>query len=161
MGSKRLTSLCTVFSSQMSIRRVLSLVLRHSMLKSVQGKAITDYGQRYCSPIAACLPSNTSGFRAFSVFSCRTGSDTSDEAWLPRYFAIGREGAPIALQTVTFDLPQVGGVAQWMRELATKMQSQCCWDGFAEIIVKNGGNDKQVISRDEVEHWCDKNLESK
>ncbi len=131
------------------------------MLRPVQGRAVTDYGQRYCSLIAACLSSNTSGFRAFFSLQLSDRIGHVDEAWLPRYFAIGREGAPIALQTVTFDLPQVGGVAQWMRELATKMQSQCCWDGFAEIIVKNGGNDKQVISRDEVEHWCDKNLEGK
>jgi len=58
------------------------------------------------------------------------------------------------LQTITFDLPCIRGVAAWVKELSAKMRDLDCWDGFSGFsIVHNGEVD--VISRDDVERWCD------
>jgi len=82
-----------------------------------------------------------------------------DEALLPRHFLLGDEVVPLALQTITLDLPGVGGVVQWVKELVLKMKEQLCWDDFGELTVKNGGNRPRVIPRDEVDSWCDENHE--
>jgi len=76
---------------------------------------------------------------------------------LPRHFTTGQEVVPIALQSVTLDLPHVGGVVSWIEGLALKMQSQRCWSGFAELTVKNGGSEVEATLRDEIERWCDLN----
>jgi len=83
-----------------------------------------------------------------------------DEALLLRHFVLGSEVVPIALQTITFDIPGVGGVVQWVQELMFKMKDQLCWDGFVKLTVKNGENGPRVIPRDEVESWCDENRDS-
>ncbi len=80
-----------------------------------------------------------------------------DEALLPRHFLFGSKVVPIALQTITFDIPGVGGVVQWVQELMFKMKDQLCWDGFVKLTVKNGENGPRVILLDEVESWCDEN----
>jgi len=38
----------------------------------------------------------------------------------------------------------------------SKMRDQGCWDGFTELTVARKG-EMEVISRDDVEDWCDAN----
>ncbi|KLO18132.1 hypothetical protein SCHPADRAFT_936398 [Schizopora paradoxa] len=103
-----------------------------------------------------CLPS-LKHLRIRSSFNLILLGDVGkfDEATLPRHFAIGGVNVPIALKTLILDIPRVDGVVMWLRELVAKMQAQRCWSGFAELILKNGGRDIQIVHRDEVEGWCE------
>jgi len=93
--------------------------------------------------------------RIRSTFNLKLSNNVGDfNVLLPKHFTIGPEVAPIALQSVTFEIPEVDGIVHWMRDLRLKMHSQHYWDGFIEFTVKNGENEVQVIPRDEVERWC-------
>jgi len=70
------------------------------------------------------------------------------------HYKLGGESVPIALETVTFELPQVDGVVPWVRQLASKMQEKACWDRFSELTIFQDG-EVGIIQRDDVERWCD------
>jgi len=75
---------------------------------------------------------------------------------LPAHYRTGGETDPLALQTITLDLPCVRGVVTWVKDLSAKMRDLGCWDGFSGMsLVHNGERD--VVSRDDVEHWCEAN----
>jgi len=111
-----------------------------------------------------CLPPSLKHLQIRSTVNLTIGDSVGEitEALLPSHLAIGNETVPIALQTIILDLPEVGGVVPWVKELALKMKDQFCWDGFTGLTVKNTKpeSDFTFIHRDEVENWCKQNGDS-
>jgi len=103
-----------------------------------------------------CFPS-LKHLRIRASYNLTIWNEVRESAWLPSHFAIGNEAVPTALETISLDLPGVGGVVQWVRKLVLKMKDRLCWDGFTGLTVKDGGNIFQFIPRDGVERWCEEN----
>lgn len=115
-----------------------------------------------------CCTPTVKRLRIQSPFDLTISGDISDsedsrcsppgdwEEARPTLLDLRVDDVPIALQTIFFDVPSVQGVVPWVRELVSKMRDQGCWDGFTELTVARKGEMK-VISRDDVEDWCDAN----
>ncbi len=103
-----------------------------------------------------CLPS-LKHLRIRSSSSLTISDEVRETAWLPSQFPIGSEVFPIALETITLDLPGVGEVVHWVQKLVSKMKDRFRWDGFTGLTVKKGRDTFQFIPRDEVERWCEEN----
>lgn len=65
----------------------------------------------------------------------------------------GCESCPIAVETVTFITPQVGGFKLWVRQLTSKMQETKCWDWLSKLILAQNV-ESAAIQKYDVGRWC-------
>ncbi|KLO15463.1 hypothetical protein SCHPADRAFT_938700 [Schizopora paradoxa] len=112
-----------------------------------------DAGSKFVDPPTIlvphyCIPSSLKHLRVKSSFDVTLNDTNANARTTPGLFL------NTSLQTITFDLPSVRGVAQWMRGLARKMMDRRIWSAFSELKLVRGG-ELEVIPRDRVLQWCD------